>query len=314
MVDRDRGLVDSPLREGAGSEPLTGDLADGVRALRDGEIDEAQAALQRHAVSHPNSAFARYHLGLAAIERGRADDARRHFQAAFDLNPQLHGALCHLGALYLNAGEEVAALRAYEQAIALAPDDVRCLAGVAAARSARGLWSEAVEAYRAAIRIAPGHGSLLYDYAITLIDRLQFQAACDVLDDAITVRPQFARAWAAKAVCLQALGRLDEAFGAARHGVEALPAPAADNHVALARVRVARGEVGEALAELERAVKREPDNAGAVLAFGELADAAGLKDVARSQYERFLRLPARGADDARHVRDRLKFLSGVAKP
>ena len=313
IVDRDRGLVDSPVREGVALEPLTGELADGVRALRDGEIADAKASLERYLAGHPKSSLASYHLGLVALEMAQPAEAKHWFTQAFELNPQLHGALTHLGVLYLQAGEEVAAIRALEQALTMAPDDVRVLANVAAARLIRGQWSEAVDAYKAALKVAPGHGTLLYDYAVALMQRMQWQPALDALEEAIAVRPQFARAWAAKVVCLQGLQRLDDAEATANQALDLLQEKAADNYVARARVLVLRKHVGDALEDLQKAAALEPDNPGALLALGELADAAGQRAVAVETYQKFLKNPARRADDSKRIRDRLKQLQS-AKP
>lgn len=311
IIDRDRGLIDTPVREGVAVEPLTGDLADGARALHDGEVGEAKVALERYLATHPKSALACYHLGLVAIEQERPVDAKRLFQQAFNLNSQLHGALTHLGVLYLRSGEEVAAIRALEQALAMAPDDVRVLANVAAARLLRGQWSEAIDAYKAALKIAPGHGSLLYDYALALMQRMQWQPALEALDEALSIRPQFARAWAAKVVCLQGMDRIDEAEATANQADEVLLEKSADNHVARARILVLRKQVGDAMEQLQRAVALEPGNPGALLALGELADAAGRKALAVETYQKFLKNPARRGDDSKRIRDRLKLLQSA---
>lgn len=308
VVDRDRALVETLVRDGGQTEPLTGDLAAGARALRDGELDDAKSLLDRHAAKHPESAMAQYHLGLWAVESGQPHQAQDYFLRAIELNPDLHAALCHLGALYLQNGEDVAALKALERARALAPDDVRILANLGAARLRRGLWSEAVDAYKAALQVAPGHGSLLYDYAIALMERYQWQPALDALEQALTVRPYFAQAWAAKIVCLQGLGQLDAAEAAAVQALDSVPHPAPELHIAYARVMVAKRKVDKGMDQLREAVAADPNHAGAQLALGELADAAGAKPTAVDMYRKFLKNPRRNADDSRRIRDRLKQL------
>lgn len=312
-ADRDRTLPDGPVRPGVESEALSGRLADGVVALRDGELDDARVAFAEHLAKFPKSSMAMYHLGLVALEEGNLVEARARFEQALAANPQLHGAANNLGALYLQAGEDIAAERLLEQALALAPDDPRVLVNLAQVRLRRGLWSEAIEAYQKAIQIAPGHGSTLYGYALALMERLQWAAALKALDEAIDVRPRFARAHAARVVCLQALGRLDEAEQAAVRALDELPVKAADNHIALARVRVEQKKVEEALEQLELAVALEPDNPATSLAYGELLDAAGRKAEAIKQYQRFLKNPARRSEDSRRIRDRLKALGASTK-
>lgn len=313
IADRDRTLPDGPLRAGVEAEPLSGRLADGVVALRDGELDDARVAFAEHLAASPKSSLAMYHLGLVAMEEGNVAEARRRFEQALAANPQLHGAANNLGALYLQAGEDIAAERVLEQALALAPEDARVLANLALARLRRGLWSEAIEAYQKAIALAPGHGTTLYGYALALMERLQWPAALKALDEAIEVRPRFAKAWAAKVVCLQALGRLAEAEQIARQALDELPQKSADNHIAMARVWVEQNKVEEALEQLQLAAELEPDNPATSLAYGELLDAAGQKANAIKQYQHFLKNPARRSEDSRRVRERLKLLGAPAK-
>lgn len=313
LPDRDRTLPDGPVRPGVETEPLSGRLADGVIALRDGELADARQAFADHAAKFPKSSMALYHLGLVALEEGKIPEARSRFEEALVLNPQLHGAMNNLGALYLQAGEDVAAERLLEQAVALAPDDPRVLVNLAQVRLRRGLWSEAIEAYQKAIKIAPGHGTTLYGYALAQMERMQWQPALAALDEALDVRPRFARAWAAKVVCLQAQGNLDEAEKVARQALDELPLKCADNHIALARVLVARKDISSALDQLQLAVELEPDNPATRLAYGELLDAAGKKAEALDQYQRFLKNPARRSEDSRRIRERVKLLGGSTK-
>ncbi|MSQ82030.1 MAG: tetratricopeptide repeat protein [Myxococcales bacterium] len=308
VVDRDRALVETLAADGAKLETLNGDLADGAQALRDGELDEAKAALDRHLAKHPGSALGAYHLGLWALESAKPSVAQGYFQRASDLDGQFHAALCHLGVLYLRQGEDVAALRVLEQALLIAPDDVRVLANVGAARARRGLWSEALQAYQAANKIAPAHGSLLYDTALVWMARSQWQPALDLLEQAISVRPFFAPAHAAKVVCLQGVGQIDEAEVAAKQAIEELPQPNHELLIAYARLLVHKRQIADAMKQLRRAIEVAPEDAGAQLALGELSDAAGDRAAATEMYQKFLKNPLRLAADSRRIRDRLKQL------
>lgn len=313
IADRDRTLPDGPVRGGVESEPLSGRLADGVIALRDAELDDARLAFAEHLSKFPKSSMAMYHLGLVAMEEGNTAEARTRFEQALAANPQLHGAANNLGALYLQAGEDIAAERVLEQALALAPEDPRVLVNLAQVRLRRGLWSEAVEAYQKAIQIAPGHGSTLYGYALALMERMQWPAALKALEEAIDVRPRFARAYAAKVVCLHAMGRLAEAEQVAKQAIDELTEKSADLHIALARVWVEQKKIDEALEQLQLAAELERDNPSTSLAYGELLDAAGQKAEAIKQYQRFLKNPARRSEDSRRIRERLKVLGAPAK-
>lgn len=310
-ADRDRGLADAPLRADLDTEPLRGDLAAGVRKLKDGDVDDAIASLQRHLAAHPNSAHAQYHLGLCALEQARRDDARKHLERAFTLNPQMHGAASMLGAMYLEAGEDVAALRLLREAWQIAPQDVRVLVNLAAACLRRGLWSEAIEAYQEARELAPGHGTLLYDFALARMERLEYAEAIELLDEALLYRPHFALARAAKVVCLQELGRTDIALDLARTSIAQVADPSPDLYIALGRVLVMVGKVAEARGAFEKAADIDGEHAAAQLALGEVLDATGDKKGAIAWYARYLKNPARTPADGRRIRERHKQLQAV---
>ncbi len=310
--DRDRGLSESPLRLGVDHEPLSGRLLDGMSALRDGDNEAARQAFEEHLAKYPRSALAMYHLGLIAMAENKRAEARQHFEEAIAVNPQLHGALSNLGILYLADDEEVAAQKVLEQAATLAPDDARVWSNLGAVRLRRGLWSEAIEALKKAAELAPGHGSILYNLALAWMERQEYAEALKAVEQALEMRPRFAQAWAAKVACLQGLGRVAEAEQAGREAEKLLPQLGPENRVAMARVLVLQRKVDDAIDQLAKGVEQYPDDAGVLLALGELQDAKGDKAVALEMYQRFLKAPARRSDDVRRIRDRCKQL-GVSR-
>ena len=309
--DRDRGLPDAPIRGDLETEPMVGDLALGVAAYRDEELDDAEATLKRHLKKNPKSALAVYYLGLCAMQRGQSLPARKLFLQASELNPQLHGALSNLGVLYLEAGEDIAALKVLQQARELAPDDPRVLANLGAAQLRRGLWTEAVDAYKLANKLAPAHGTLQYDLALAYMLRQEWQLALDALELGLQVRPRFALAHAAKVACLQGLGRLNEALEAANFAIDECE-PIADNYLVLARVQIAKGAASDAEKALNKALKLSPDNANVQLDLAELLDARGDKPDAIEWYQKFLKNKNVLPEDTRRVRDRLRVLKEPA--
>lgn len=313
-LDHDRGLSDAPVVADLEIEPMVGDLAAGVRQYKDGELEEAEASLNRHLKANAKSSLAWYHLGLIAMQRKAFDPARKDFEKAIALNPQIHGALSNLGVLYLQAGEDIAALRVLRDARELAPKDPRVLANLATAQLRRGLWSQAIDTFKEAIALAPGHASLLYDYATALLERYEFAEALEAIDESLLYRPGFALARAARVACLQGLGRTQEAIDDAERAIKDLPEPMAENYIVLGRALVARGAASDGLSALEKAIQIKPDSAAAQLALGELLDAAGRKREAATLYAQFLKNPERSAADSRRIRDRQKQLQPSPAP
>ncbi|MDM7324428.1 MAG: tetratricopeptide repeat protein [Thermus sp.] len=62
-------------------------------------------------------------LGVRAVREGRLEEAEARFQRALSLDPHHHRALSNLGNLYQERGELEAALELYQRALRLVPDD-----------------------------------------------------------------------------------------------------------------------------------------------------------------------------------------------
>jgi tetratricopeptide (TPR) repeat protein len=62
-------------------------------------------------------------LGVRAVREGRREEAEARFQKALALDPHHHRALSNLGNLHLERGELEAALDLYRRALKLAPED-----------------------------------------------------------------------------------------------------------------------------------------------------------------------------------------------
>ena len=244
-------------------------------------------------------------------DKSAANTARKLFQKAADLNPQIHGALSNLGVLFLEAGEDIAALKVLQQARELAPDDPHVLANLGVAFLRRGLWTEAVEAYKLAVKVAPGHGTLQYDLGLAYLTRQEYALALASFEEALAVRPRFALAHAGRVAALQGLGKLRDAQAVGQAALDECD-PVADNFLVLARVFTALGAPDDAVEQLEKALKRDPDNANVQLALGELADARGKKDDAIRWYDAFLKNRKPLQEDTRRIRERLRILKEPA--
>ena len=62
-------------------------------------------------------------LGVKAVREGRREEAEAHFKRALALDPAHHRALTNLGTLHLERGELEEALALYQEALKLAPED-----------------------------------------------------------------------------------------------------------------------------------------------------------------------------------------------
>src|SRR5918998_5707785 len=113
----------------AGSPPVPAaaeeGLAEPLRALECGRIDEAIALLQAHLEQHPGSARAHVVLGGILHKRTQTEDARDHFLLASAFAPQWWEAHFELGMLEFDAARYAEAQAALARALELRGREAR---------------------------------------------------------------------------------------------------------------------------------------------------------------------------------------------
>ena len=103
------------------------------------------------------------------------------------------------------------------------PDDAQTLSELGGALTELNRFDEALEYLRRAADLAPDDALIRYRISVAQFsagDAYAGEAACR---QAISLDPNFARAWTALANILRSLGRFDEAQSCARHAIELDP-------------------------------------------------------------------------------------------
>ncbi len=121
-----------------------------------GEIDNAQAELERAVAINPNLAEAHTNLGNIYLKKGWAIDAVNHYINALqiiDTDPKTHNNLANAYG-YLGYFEK--AVAEYRVAIRLQPDFVDAYRNLANTYLRQGQFSNALAELRTALRLAPG--------------------------------------------------------------------------------------------------------------------------------------------------------------
>lgn len=93
----------------------------GVRLLREGRLDEAEAHLELALEYRPRFAEARVNLGVVHLSRGEIDEAEACFRRAIADDPDLPVARANLGVVLERRGLFQDALAAYRAALAIDP-------------------------------------------------------------------------------------------------------------------------------------------------------------------------------------------------
>ena len=129
--------------------------------------------------------------------------------------------------------------------------------GLAAYREGR--RDEAVRSLRRAVDLAPANADWRYDLAVMLQEGRKHAAAAAEYRRVVRMRGEAVDALSNLALCLRALGELEEAERCARRAVELAPGSGQALHN-LGVVQRARGDAVAAIATLRRAADLQPDS------------------------------------------------------
>ncbi len=132
------------------------------------ELGEPEQALRHFTVVgrlQPQSAVARYNIGVALEGTGRNAEAAREYEAALRLDPAYAVAHNNLGTLRLAEGKLDEARRHYEQAVASAPANAEAQNNVGAALLATGDAATALAHLQESIRLRPVYAEAHFNLA-----------------------------------------------------------------------------------------------------------------------------------------------------
>jgi serine/threonine-protein kinase len=222
------------------SQPAYRGLADAYAAL--GRFEDAETVL-RHAIERqPNSWPAYYQLGyLYSSHMARHAEAAEMFAAAIELAPELYPAYTALGAAYEQSGRNEAAIEALETSLAIHERQMYAHNNLATLYFFERRWPDASEHFLRAIQLGYEKASVWGN-----------------LGDA--------RYWAP--------GERGEAAGCYEKALE-LAQQEQKSAVLLARMATwsaMLGESDDALADIERALEREPQNPAVLIKAAQVHD------------------------------------------
>ena len=136
----------------------------------------------------------------------------------------------------------------------------------------------------------------LFDVAVQLADKKQYDAAVPAWNKALALAPEDPRGHNNLGIALVATGKFEEAIVEYRKSLELNPA-SSQTHNNLGSALAEAGRVDEALPEFERAVELNPDNGAARVNLGNaLAAKGGHLDEAIQQLNKGIELQAESAN------------------
>lgn len=150
------------------------------QALREGRLNEAQAAYQKLEQSQPTSVDVQLGLARLAAEQGRRAEARQHYQRALLLEPQ--NATARAGLAVMEPAEGQSPVESQLRANATDP---LAQAALGARLGAAGQWPEAEQAWFEALRGDPENPDLLFNLGVALDHLGQSASAIRHYQDAL---------------------------------------------------------------------------------------------------------------------------------
>jgi choline-sulfatase len=193
--------------------------------------------------------------GRALEQLGRLEEAMEAYRGVLELESQRGEAAWRLAALWIEVGRFAEAEALLEEQ---GPQDPAAALRLARAEVSAGRPERALERLDAAFQRHPGEASLAQARGHLLEASGRLEPALEAQETALRLAPRHAVTQQEVARLLARLGRdLDRALELAESAVD-VSAESPDAVATLARVRLARGEAGQALALTERALDAAP--------------------------------------------------------
>ncbi len=169
-----------PARGGQASE-----IAEGTRALYQGDFEKARTLAMKYIEAHPESADARILLARAEISNGQFATAYEALRKALDLDPGNMDALYYLEKLCM-----ILSQTEFQRLMELAPDSFRAHQLTAESYLARHQNNEAEKEFLAALKARPDSVAVLDALGELLRSEFKFDAALEFYARAKKLAPR----------------------------------------------------------------------------------------------------------------------------
>jgi predicted Zn-dependent protease len=236
---------------------LQASFDEGVRALKAGELDDAESAFRGVLAKGGNVAYVHNNLGIVLQERGQHAKAVTEFREAIRLDPGYVAPRILLGASLLALGRLNEAKVQLQRAVKLGPREPLARLQLAKTCERGGDWTGAVEQYRALRELASQEPEYVYGLGKAY---LRLSEWC--LRELRTLDRGSARLQQALGHNYRVQGRPDLALLAFERAAEEDPT-LPEVHLAMAQIHLEQKRFPEARREIEKELALLPESAGA---------------------------------------------------
>ena len=259
----------------------------GVAVAQRGQWGLAEQWFARAAEEAPQLAAARANLGLVAYHQEQYTEAGKEILQASRQDPNEPAYASHLGVILAATGQIDQARGTLRRAHRVDPASIPIRMNTTAAETAAGHWRLAQKGFKALLGERERRADNYYNLAVCELAIQEPAAAADAAAAAIAAGDTGTEAYTVLAVGLWETGRKAEALSHFQSAMAAADAgPIAASNVG--RALLLQGDVAQAQAALEAAIKRWPEDANLILdlATAHLASAAAEFDEAVPVAER----------------------------
>ena len=226
------------------------------------EIERARRDFQEYftAAKDKKNQAAGSEIGLLLLKNGLAAEAVRELEAALAIEPNNVETIILLGRAYLRQKDIKRAGRILESAVARGVDDAKIYAALADVYQAGNYFENAIPAMRLAIERDSRNEQYRFRYGMLLIAAKAPPAAVIRLREAVEEFPNSAKIWLGLGIAQYSDSKLTDAAQSLRKALSLEPRLMLA-FTYLAFIKNVEGDSVAAVAEFERALAIEPDNA-----------------------------------------------------
>jgi tetratricopeptide (TPR) repeat protein len=239
----------------------------GVLLKRVEDYGEAIPHFEKAIQLDPRRGDVYYNLGNVHKALGNLPLAEENFEQALAVDPQFVPAANNLGTVLEAQGRFGDAIRAYQKGLQADQNQARLHYNLGVVFERIGRLEEARAEYEAAVHLKPSWADALNNLGVALHRMGDEKAAEKALRDALRTDQKNSKALNNLGVVLAAQGKRDDAILAYRDAIRSNPRyTAAFSN--LSRLEEEAGHITEALEELKRLVKLDPEDIDARLRMG----------------------------------------------
>lgn len=237
---------------------------------------------------NPDSADARFHLGLALFYTDKISEAADQWSQTIRLDPNNVEAYYNLGQVMLRRQKNEDAAAYFVKVIKLKPDHVKAQGNLGALLLSEGRTEEAISHLSEAARLDPNNIDAHYNLAQAMFQQKKDDEAIKHLQIVVRQRPNDAEAHRTLGTALARSKKLDEAFDHWLKVIELEPNDVTMRY-SVGQVMVQQGKLDEAITHWSEAIRIDPDFIAVRYNLGVALAKQGKHEQAIAHWLEFLR-------------------------